>query len=193
MVFMFPSCSDEGTTEPPVGGNPGLVITNDSILIVYFSHSRNTAIMAGYIQEYTGAATFEIVPTVPYPEDYNETVAIADRERRNDDRPLFYGQVENWDRYSVVMIGSPIWYYEPPMIIHTFYETYRAELAGKILVPFCTHAGSGAGSCTILAREYFPNATILEALGVSGSNVQSESARRDVENWLARMGISRYE
>lgn len=199
MALTFPSCSDDGveTTEPPIEGNEEgseqPEVTNDSILIVYFSHSQNTATMAGYIQEYTGGATFEIVPEVPYPDDYEATVAIADQERNTNARPEIRNPLENLDQYSIVFIGSPIWYYAPPMIIRTFYETYREGLTGKILVPFCTHAGSGVSSSTSLAREYFPNATILDAFGVSGSNIRNESARTDVESWLERINIPRHE
>lgn len=82
MAFAFPSCSGDGViiTEPPVEGNEGNEegedneegseqpeVTNGSILIVYFSRAGenygvgtvsvgNTAIMAGYIQEYTGGS-----------------------------------------------------------------------------------------------------------------------------------------
>ena len=219
MAFAFPSCSGDGViiTEPPVEGNEGNEegedneegseqpeVTNGSILIVYFSRAGenygvgtvsvgNTAIMAGYIQEYTGGATFEIVPTVPYPSDYDEMREVSQQETASNARPAFNGQVENWDQYSVVFVGAPIWYGAPPMIMRTFYETYREELAGKTLVPFGTHAGSGVGSCTSLVREYFPNATLLETFGVSGASVRNESARTQVESWLTRIGIPRHE
>lgn len=216
MAFALSSCSDDEveTVGPSVEGNEGNgegednpeppEVTNESILIVYFSRAGenygvgtvavgNTAIMAGYIQEYTGGTIFEIVPTVPYPNDYDEMRTVSQQETAANARPAFNGTIENWDEYSVVFVGAPIWYSTPPMIMRTFYETYREQLAGKTLIPFGTHAGSGVSSCTGLVREYFPNATLLETFGVSGASIRSESAHSDVENWLSRIGISRHE
>ena len=37
----------------------------------------------------------------------------------------------------------------------------------------------------------FPNATILESLGISGSQVRNESSKQTVENWLKRLGVDK--
>lgn len=47
------------------------------------------------------------------------------------------------------------------------------------------------GSYTTLIREYCPNATILESLGISGSSIRDASSKTTVENWLKRLGIDR--
>lgn len=210
MSVGFISCGDDDNQPIPEQNenneNDGseATINKDNILIVYFSRAGenygvgtvsvgNTAIMAGYIQDYTGAATFEIVPTVPYPDDYDEMCTLSQQETASNARPAFNGQIENLEQYSVIFVGSPVWYGAPPMIMRTFYETYQNQLADKTIVPFGTHAGSGVSSCTSLAREYFPNATFLETLGMSGVNVRAESARQEVESWLERIGISRNE
>ena len=67
------------------------------------------------------------------------------------------------------------------------------ELADKTLIPFGTHAGSGVSSYTSLLREYFPNATLLEALGVSGATAQNNAAstRSSVESWLKRIELDK--
>lgn len=88
-TFLFcVSCSGDDSEEMiPGEENNGNNNTNDDrepaasngdILIVYFSRAGenwqvgtiergNTAIMGGYIQEYTGGTVFEIVPKTPYP------------------------------------------------------------------------------------------------------------------------------
>ena len=71
--------------------------------------------------------------------------------------------------------------------MRTFYETYRDQLAGKTIVPFGTHEGSGVSSCTNLVKEYFPDATLLEALGIKGQEVNN--SRESVEEWLIRIGM----
>lgn len=192
-----PSANDTdvpGAETPGPDGGPD--IQAGKILIAYFSRTGynypnqwldigNTARVAGYIADLTGGDLFEIIPVVPYPDDYQETVAIAREEHDNDVRPAIRDKIENLDDYDTVFIGNPIWHGAAPMIIRTFYESY--DLAGKVLVPFSTHAGSGLGDCERLARSYYPDNTVLSGLAVRGTD--SPDARDDVEAWLERIGI----
>lgn len=169
------------------------------VLVVYFSRAGenwqvgvvergNTAIMVDYIREATNAAVFEIEPVVAYPEDYQECIEYVTNEINNDERPAYKGELEITDEYDVVFIGGPIWWSRPPMIIRTFLEGHP-ELAHKTLVPFGTHGGSGVDSYSTLLQEYFPKATILEALGIAGVDIRNEDARVTVENWLKKIGL----
>lgn len=166
------------------------------MLVVYFSRTGynypdqwleigHTARVAGFISELTGADKFEILPKNPYPDNYQETVAIAREELNNNARPEFIGKIENIDDYDIVFVGGPVWHGAMPMIIRTFYDTY--DLTGKTIVPFSTHAGSGLGDCERLARSYYPQGKILQGLAVQGTN--SPSSRDTVEEWLRRIGI----
>ncbi len=51
--------------------------------------------------------------------------------------------VPSLDGYDIVFVGAPIWYgtYAAPLM--TFFDSNK--LAGKTIVPFCTHGGGGAG------------------------------------------------
>lgn len=198
-----PTVETSGTETPdtpddnPDGGEDG---QPGKILIVYFSRTGynypnqwleigHTARVAGYIADLTDGDRFEIIPVVPYPDNYQETVAIAREEYDNNARPAIQNKIENIDEYDTVFIGGPVWHGAMPMIIRTFYESYN--LTGKTLVPFATHAGSGLGDCERLARSYYPDNTILSGLAVQGTN--SANARGDVESWLKRIGISKNE
>lgn len=215
IVLGFTACSKEESTEknPETPVEPGkdspevpdAPVDNPSsdeeaqsgkTLIVYFSRTGynypnqwleigHTARIAGYIAELTGCDKFEIIPEVPYPDNYQETVAIAREEYDNNARPTIRNKIENIDKYDTIFIGSPIWHGAVPMIIHTFYESYN--LSSKTLVPFTTHAGSGLGDSERVARSYYPNNTILSGLAVQGTN--SANARDDVERWLKRIGV----
>lgn len=94
--------------------------------------------------------------------------------------------------YDNIFIGGPIWWGRPPYIIRTFLEAHP-ELDGKTIIPFGTHAGSGVSSYTALMCEYFPNATLLEALGISGATAQNDvsSTRTFVESWLKKIGLDK--
>ena len=76
------------------------------------------------------------------------------------------------------------------MIIRTFMETHP-ELADKTIIPFGTHGGSGVGSYTTLIKEYFPNATVLESLGIAGVSIRDASSKQTVENWLKKLGVDK--
>ena len=174
----------------------------DGVLVVYFSRTGynynssmqptgewldvgHTARVAGFIAELTGGDTFEIVPAVPYPDNYSETVEIARDELNSNARPEIQNAFDNIDEYDMVFIGSPIWHGAVPMIIRTFYESY--DLAGKTLVPFSTHAGSGLGNCESVVKSYYPDNIILSGLAVQGTN--SANSRGTVEEWLKRIDI----
>lgn len=178
--------SDDDTPVPNTG----------KTLIVYFSRTSynypnqwldigHTARVAGYIAELTGGDRFEIVPVIPYPDNYQEAVTIARQEYDSDARPVIIGNVENMDEYDTIFIGGPVWHMAMPMIIRTFYESYN--LSRKTIVPFSTHAGSGLADCERLAHRYYPDNTILSGLAVQGTN--SQNAHPDVEAWLRRIGI----
>lgn len=203
---MFSGCNDEPTniTEEIIPDNTDAedndVTENekpdDSILVVFFSRTGynypnqwldigHTARVANFITDITGGDSFELIPEVPYPDDYQQTVAIAREELDNDVRPKFKGDIENISDYSIVFVGGPVWHGAMPMIIRTFYETY--DLTGKTIVPFTTHAGSGLGDSERLARKYYPDGDILPGLAIQGTN--SANSKTDVESWLRRINI----
>lgn len=168
----------------------------NKILIVYFSRTGynypnqwldtgHTARVVGFISDLTGGDRFELVPEVPYPDNYQETVEIAREELDNNTRPKFKGSIDNIADYNIVFVGGPVWHGCMPMIIRTFYDTY--DLSGKTIVPFSTHAGSGLGDCERLARSYYPEGNILTGLAVQGTN--SANSKPDVEKWLKSIGI----
>lgn len=190
---------EEQTENPDENGNEN-GSENGDILIVYFSRTGynypntwldvgHTARVAEYIADYTGAASFEIVPSVPYPDGYDETTAIARQEIDNNARPAIKNELTDLDNYSIVFVGSPIWYGTPPMIMRTFFDTY--DLSDKTIVPFCTHAGSGMGNTVSVIRSVFPDATMLDGLAVRGTD--SPNARNTVTDWLQRIGFTETE
>lgn len=200
LSLLMLSCGDEDSPEitpaTEEGENPSQPEQNGKILIVYFSRAGenyavgqvevgNTAILAGYIKDYTGGDVFKIVPQVPYPTNYDEMRQVSQQETASNARPAIKNRLENLADYSAVFVGSPIWYSAPPMIMRTFYETYN--LSGKTIVPFGTHEGSGVSSCTSLLKSYFPNATYLETFGMRGQDVRN--GRQTVNAWLERLNL----
>ena len=170
-------------------------------LIVFFSRAGenwqvgtvergNTAIMVDYMKEFTGADVFEIVPETSYPVSYNETLTVAANEKNNNARPKFKGGIENLEQYENVFIGGPIWWGEPPMILHTFCEACPG-LKDKTLIPFGTHGGSGVGSYKTMLQKYYPSAKYLESLGISGASVRDAGSKTKVQDWVKKLGLEK--
>jgi hypothetical protein len=126
---------------------------------------------------------FEIVPEVAYPAAYDECIAYVNNvEIPQNLRPKYKNDITNIAaEYETIFVGGPIWWGQPPMIIHTFLEAHP-ELDGKTIIPFGTHGGSGVGSYKTLIQGYFPKATILESLGISGSSIRDAASKTTVEN-----------
>ena len=189
-----------GATEQNGGNGDGTAA--GKMLVVYFSRAGenwqvgyvergNTAIMVDYIKEQADVDVFEIVPEVAYPTAYNECIAyVNDIEVPQNLRPAYKGDATNIADYGTVFIGGPIWWGQPPMIIRTFLEAHP-ELKDKTLIPFGTHGGSGVGSYTSLLKEYYPAATVLEALGISGASIRDAASKITVGNWLKRLGVDK--
>lgn len=111
-----------------------------NVLVAYFSRSGNTRVIAGQIHRALGTALFEIQPATQYPEDYEQTVAQAKRERDSSFKPALKANVSNMADYRTVFLGFPIWGETVPPIIRSFLSTH--DLSGKTLIPFITHGAT---------------------------------------------------
>jgi flavodoxin len=170
--------------------------TTGKVLVTYFSRAGenysvghitvgNTAVVAQKIQALTSGDLFEIVPVTPYPDGYEATKTIATRERNNNERPAIKNHIPNIGEYDVIFVGYPIWYADTPMIMRTFFEEYN--MAGKTVIPFCTHEGSGLGQSVNEIKNLCSRATVLDGLAVRGSNVTN--SQDAVSVWLRKIGM----
>lgn len=172
------------------------------VLVVYFSRTGeqygvgvidkgNTAIVAEMIAEQTGADTFEILPEEDYyPYTYDELTDIAKKELNDNARPAYAGEIPDLSQYSTIFIGAPVWWGDWPMICYTFFEENADGLAGKTLIPFSTHAGSGLSGFDKKLAGACPNSTVGTGLAIKGSDAQNDqdSVRKSVNDWLAGQG-----
>lgn len=77
----------------------------------------------------------------------------------------------------------PIWWGKLPPVVNSFLSA--ANLSGKEVAHFCTHAGSGFGTSDRELRAQAPNAQFLESLSVVGTEV--DHAKVQIENWVRRV------
>lgn len=166
------------------------------ILIVYFSRRKgvynqpnlkrgNTEVIADDIQAHTKADIYQIKPVKPYPNGYNATTKVAQKEQDENARPAIKGQLPNVNKYQIVFIGAPVWWGEYPMIVRTFMDKEPA-LNGKILIPFSTNEGSGLANFPETLHKQFPKSTVRKGLAIEGT--QARSAKGRVDRWLNSLG-----
>lgn len=139
--------------------------------------------LAQMIHESAESDLAPIVPKEAYPVEYEDTAERAEQEADDDARPEFTLEV-NPEEYDVIFVGYPIWHYQMPMVMQTFFDTY--DFSGKTIVPFNTHLGSRDGGTYEDIAALEPEATVLEGLAVSGEEVQD--AEETVTDWLADLG-----
>lgn len=159
-----------------------------NVLIVYFSKTNNTQSVAEQIRARTGGDIFRITTKNAYPTDYRATTSQARTELDNNERPELTSTVppEEMKKYDTIFVGYPNWWGTAPMAVFTFLEQY--DLAGKTILPFCTHEGSGLGRSSADIEKSCSGATIGQGLAVRGGS--AASAGNDVANWLRRLGLS---
>ena len=167
------------------------------ILVAFFSRTGenyavgrieqgNTHIVAEMIASATGGTLFRIEPATPYPDDYRACTEIAQREKRSKARPALVGEIAA-EEYDVIFLGYPNWWGDLPMCVYTFLEQH--DWQGKVVIPFCTHEGSGLSDTENRLRTTCRGASVLNGLAVRGSVAQNEreKARKQVLEWLKRL------
>lgn len=176
-VIAAPVLSRASAYAAEAGGN--------KVLILYFSHSGNTRRLAGQIHGRVGGDMVELKTAVPYPQDYDAVVDMAQKEQQSNARPQIATEIHNWDEYHTVFIGFPNWWGTMPMPFFTFLEKY--SMGDKNVIPFCTHEGSRLGRSESDLRKLCPQAHMLKGFEVRGSRVSS--AQKDVDAWLDGLGF----
>ena len=169
------------------------------ILVAYFSRAGgnysgggilklpvgNTEVAAKTIQRLTGGDLFRIETVREYPDDYHRATEVAKEEQSSDARPELAGSVDNMEEYDLVVLGYPNWWGTMPMAVWSFLESY--DFAGKAILPFCTHEGSGMGHSEADLGRLCPGAKLLAGLAIRGGSVKG--AEKDISAWLRASGM----
>ena len=194
MIFALAACSQSAASEKQEQIQSAVQKTEEQeadvstkTLVVYFSCTGTTELVAEYITEILGADSYQIVPEDPYTETdlAYYTNGRADQEQNDPDvRPAISGGVENMDEYDTIILGYPIWHGQAPRIISTFLESY--DFSGKTIVPFCTSHSSGIGSSADNLHVLCADST----LWMEGRRFESGTSKEAMEEWLNHTDIS---
>lgn len=150
------------------------------ILVAYFTRSGNTRVIAGQLHRELKTDLFEILPTTPYPEDYEQTVEQARQERDAGVGPALKATVLNIAAYDTVFLCFPIWGETAPPIIRSFLSAH--DLSGKTIRPVITHGGYGLGDSLAVLKRHAPNAHLTPAFSMEAD--QERRTMTQVRDWL---------
>ena len=160
----------------------------NKILVVYYSASGNTERVAKDIADTLNADTFELVPQTPYTDadlDWTKKGSRVNNEHDDEslrDIPLVKDTVDNWDEYSTIIIGYPIWWGIAAWPVNEFVK--NNDFTGKTVIPFATSASSGMGE----------SGTLLEKMAGTGKwqegqRFSSGVSAKDVASWADGLGL----
>ncbi|MBL0868736.1 flavodoxin [Pectobacterium carotovorum] len=146
----------------------------------------STQYIAQIIQQQTGGELFRIETVTPYPVQHDPLLQYAEKEQKENARPVMKAKVQNLTDYDTVFIGYPIWWYKMPMVLYSFLEQH--DLQGKTIIPFTTHGGSRfSDSLREIARLQPNSQLITEGLAISRNDVTDDETITDVINWLGKL------
>lgn len=158
----------------------GNKMNNQKTLVVYYSYSGNTEIIAKKIQSQTGADLFKIETVKPYPTGYNEVVEQAKQEKASSYMPELKQKVANLQDYDTVFVGTPIWWYTMAPAVKSFLS--ENNLSGKTIIPFCTHGGGGCSAAFSDMEKFAPDSKFKKGLVIYEKG--NSSTDDEITRWL---------
>lgn len=155
------------------------------MLVLYYSQTSNTKLVAEEIAKRLNADMEEIVATQPYDGDFKATIERCLQEQEQGILPEVQPLKADPANYDVVFIGYPVWFgtYAPP--VAAWLKT--VDLSGKKVVPFCTFGSGGLESSTKDLAEAQPEAEVMEGYGVRAARL--EAMPKEVDQFLKASGF----
>lgn len=147
----------------------------------------NTQYVALLMAERLGADQFRIETAEQLPLDHDTLIDLAVGWQDAGTRPELKALIPNLDEYDTVIVGYPIWEYDMPMPLYTFFEQH--DFAGKNVYVYTTHDVSGLSGTLETVTEMLPDATVSQnAFDISRNDMDDSEAR--VGEWLDGLGIA---
>lgn len=158
---------------------------NDKKLVVYFSYTNHTRIIANMIKEKLGCDILELKPVIPYSSDYKEVVDDEQNGEASNVIPEIEKINVDLSKYDEIIVGTPTWWYRPCPVVRAF--LIQNDLSGKKVVPFATNAG-WLGRSLAEIKELCPNSKVENGMNIVFTTNHEENKlvtnKSDIENWI---------
>ena len=152
-------------------------------LLVFFSYTGNTKIIADMIKDKLNCDILEIKTVIPYSEDYDTVV----NDEQNSEASNHLPEIQNIDidlsQYEEIILGTPVWWYRPVPAIRTFLT--QNDLSDKIIKPFATNAG-WLGKTFKEIKLLCPNSKVEEGMNIVFQSYSDKlvTKEQDIKSWI---------
>lgn len=151
-------------------------------LLVYFSYSGNTKIIADMIKKSINCDVLELKPKVPYSSDY-QSVVDEYQNNENDKKTTELEEYNiNLDNYDTIIIGTPVWWYSMTPVIRTFLK--ENDLSNKNVYAFATNAG-WLGRTFKEVEEICPN--VISTMNIVFNESNLTTSKDKINKWIGEI------
>ena len=163
-------------------------MSSASVTVIDGKRNGNNDVVADILKDKTGADVFQIITKQQYSPNYDDGIVEQARtDGQNKVKPELASHIANIDSYDTFIIVYPIWWYDMPMAMYTFFDEY--DFSGKTIAPVVTSGGSGLMNTVNSIKNLEPKATVTDGLAIYQTDVAD--CESDVTQWLDKVGISR--
>lgn len=179
LIAYFSVPEDIDTEGIDADAGASIVVKEDQVM-------GNLEYMAEVIGDVTGGTLFRIETEEEYPLEHEALVDQAAVEQDENARPELEAHIEDLDQYDTIFLGYPNWWGDMPMPLYTFLEEY--DFAGKTIIPFTAHGGSGFSNTVSEIEELQPDAEVSEN-GLSISRNEVADAEEEIRSWAEEFSM----
>ena len=159
---------------------------NDKKLVVFYSYTGNTKMIAESIKNKLQCDILELKPVTEYSKDYDQVVA-EEQNSNSKDKIIPIQKIEvDLNNYNEIIIGSPVWWYTITPVIRTFLK--ENDLTGKIIKPFATNAG-WLGHTFQEIESLCPNSKVDKGMNIVFENYSDNlvTSPDEIDNWIKEL------
>lgn len=156
-------------------------------LIVYYSYTNHTKMIAKKIKEKLNCDLLEINPRKLYSENYQQVVDETEDNLQTKEKPELENINIDINNYNKIIVGTPVWWYTITPPIRTFLSDY--DLSGKRVYLFATNAG-WIGDTFEEAKEIC-NGNLISTINIKFSTNYSENklitSESEIDSWIEKI------
>lgn len=155
-------------------------------LVVYFSYTNNTRMIANKIKDKLNCDILEIETVIPYSNDYQTVVDDEQNSEASNHLPEIKDINVDLTKYDEIILGTPVWWYRPVPAIRTFLT--QNDLSGKTIKPFATNAG-WLGRTFNEIKSLCPNSNVEDGLNIVFESYSDRlvTSGNEIDNWIDRI------
>lgn len=157
-------------------------------LVVYFSYTNHTKMIAEKIKETLNCDILEIKTVVPYSNDYQTVVDDEHNSEASNHLPEIQNINIDLSKYDEIIVGTPVWWYRPAPAIRTFLT--QNDLSGKTIIPFATIAGLLGRTFTDITK-LCPNSNLTGEMnivfGMDYNDTKPVTKEEEINNWISNL------